>query len=105
MHNAALTRLGGVPAVIRIDNPKTAIAWGAGPWGVVQERYATYARALRFHVDATRRRAEARDEGRPASGVGVRLVRKNGVPRHRSNRSARCTPSRRRSLNLLFSLE
>jgi transposase len=57
VHNAALTRLGGVPAVVRVDNPKTAIAWGAGPWGVVNERYAAYARALRFHVDATRPRA------------------------------------------------
>jgi len=57
VHNAALTRLGGVPAVIRVDNPKTAIAWGAGPWGVVNERYAAYARAMRFHVDATRPRA------------------------------------------------
>jgi transposase len=57
VHNGALTRLGGVPAVIRVDNPKTAIAWGAGPWGVVNERYAAYARVLRFHVDATRPRA------------------------------------------------
>jgi transposase len=57
VHNAALTRLGGVPAVIRIDNPKTAIAKGAGPWGELNERYAAYARALRFHVDAVRPRA------------------------------------------------
>jgi transposase len=57
VHNAALRRLGGVPAVIRVDNPKTAMATGAGPWGVVNERYAAYARALRFHVDATRPRA------------------------------------------------
>lgn len=57
VHNAALRRLGGVPAVIRVDNPKTAIGRGAGPWGVVNERYAAYARALRFHVDATRPRA------------------------------------------------
>jgi transposase len=57
VHNAALRRLGGVPGVIRVDNCKTAIAQGAGPWGVVNERYATYARALRFHVDATRPRA------------------------------------------------
>jgi transposase len=57
VHNAALRRLGGVPAVIRVDNPKTAIASGAGPWGVVNERYAAYARTLRFHVDATRPRA------------------------------------------------
>jgi transposase len=57
VHNQALRRLGGVPAVIRVDNTKTAIATGAGPWGVVNERYATYARTLRFHVDATRPRA------------------------------------------------
>jgi hypothetical protein len=57
VHNAALRRLGGVPAVIRVDNCKTAIARGAGPWGVVNERYAAYARALRFHVDATRPRS------------------------------------------------
>jgi transposase len=57
VHNAALIRLGGVPAVIRVDNTKTAIGSGAGPWGVVNERYAAYARAMRFHVDATRPRA------------------------------------------------
>jgi transposase len=54
VHNAALRRLGGVPGVIRVDNTKTAIATGAGPWGVVNERYATYARGLRFHVDPAR---------------------------------------------------
>ncbi|MEZ4333439.1 MAG: IS21 family transposase [Myxococcota bacterium] len=57
VHNAALRRLGGVPAVIRVDNTKTAIVQGAGPRGVVNERYAIYARTLRFHVDATRPRA------------------------------------------------
>jgi transposase len=57
VHNAALRKLGGVPGVIRVDNTKTAIAQGAGPWGVINERYATYARTLRFHVDATRPRA------------------------------------------------
>jgi len=30
-HNEALIRLGGVPAVLRIDNLKTAVAHGAGP--------------------------------------------------------------------------
>jgi transposase len=57
VHNGALRRLGGVPAVIRVDNTKTAIAHGAGPWGSINERYAVYARTLRFHVDATRPRA------------------------------------------------
>jgi transposase len=57
VHNAALRRLGGVPAVIRVDNLKTAIARGAGPWGEIHEAYRSYARAVHFHVDATRPRA------------------------------------------------
>jgi hypothetical protein len=51
-HNLALRRLGGVPAVLRIDNLKTGVACGAGPWGEVNEAYAAYARAIGFHVDA-----------------------------------------------------
>jgi transposase len=63
VHNGALTRLGGVPAVIRVDNTKTAIARGSGPWGTLNERYAAYAKALRFHIDATRPYAP-RDKGK-----------------------------------------
>jgi transposase len=51
-HNEALRRLGGVPAVLRIDNLKTGIAAGAGPWGEINEAYRSYARAVAFHVDA-----------------------------------------------------
>ena len=51
-HNAAFVRLGGVAAVNRIDNPKTAISSGAGPWGTVHPVYRAYARAMGFHVDA-----------------------------------------------------
>jgi len=51
-HNEALRRLGGVPAVLRIDNLKTGVAAGAGPWGEVNEAYRSYARAVAFHVDA-----------------------------------------------------
>lgn len=51
-HNEALKRLGGVAAVNRIDNLKTGIARGAGPWGVINEQYRRYARTLGFHVDA-----------------------------------------------------
>jgi transposase len=57
VHNAGLRRLGGVPAVLRVDNVKTAIARGAGPWGEINESYRTYARSVGFHVDATRPRA------------------------------------------------
>ena len=56
VHNRALRRLGGVPAVLRVDNGKTAMGRGAGPWGEVNEVYRRYARSLRFHVDATRPR-------------------------------------------------
>lgn len=51
-HNEALRRLGGVAAVMRIDNLKTGVAKGAGPWGEINEAYRAYARAAGFHVDA-----------------------------------------------------
>jgi transposase len=51
-HNEALRRLGGVPAVLRIDNLKTGVAHGAGPWGEVNAAYRAYAKAVGFHVDA-----------------------------------------------------
>lgn len=51
-HNGAYLRLGGVAAVERIDNEKTAIARGAGPHGEVHGVFRAYARSLGFHVDA-----------------------------------------------------
>jgi transposase len=51
-HNEALRRLDGVPAVLRIDNLKTGVAVGAGPWGEINEAYRSYARAVAFHIDA-----------------------------------------------------
>lgn len=51
-HNAAFARLGGVPAVLRIDNLKTGVSSGAGPWGIVNESYRRYAQMAGFHVDA-----------------------------------------------------
>lgn len=50
-HNEALRRVGGVPAVIRIDNVKTAMSRGAGPWGTPNPVYQRYAQMLRFHID------------------------------------------------------
>lgn len=50
-HNEALRRLGGVPAVIRIDNLKTGVSRGAGPWGEINGQYRSYAKAVGFHVD------------------------------------------------------
>lgn len=51
-HNEAYRRLGGVAAVNRIDNVKTAIVSGAGAWGVIHKTYLAYAIAVGFHVDA-----------------------------------------------------
>ena len=51
-HNEAFRRLGGIPAVVRIDDLKTGIAEGAGPWGRVNPAYRSYARCVGFHVDA-----------------------------------------------------
>jgi transposase len=50
-HNRAFERLGGVPAVLRVDNTKTAVARGAGPWGELNATYRRYATLVRFHVD------------------------------------------------------
>lgn len=49
---AGFRRLGGVPAVLRIDTVKTGIAKGAGSWGVVNPTYRRFASQLKFHVDA-----------------------------------------------------
>lgn len=52
VHNGALSRLGGVPATIRVDNEKTAVVTGAGAWGTTHPVYERYAQTLRFHIDA-----------------------------------------------------
>jgi len=51
VHNEAFQRLGGVAAVNRIDNLKTGVAHGSGPWGKLNESYRSYARTMGFHVD------------------------------------------------------
>ena len=51
VHNEAFLRLGGVAAVNRIDNLKTGVAHGSGPWGKINVSYQGYARTMGFHVD------------------------------------------------------
>jgi len=51
-HNEAFRRLHGVAATLRVDNVKTAVARGAGPWGELTPSYRRYAHAVRFHIDA-----------------------------------------------------
>jgi transposase len=69
-HNEAFRRLGGVPAVLRIDNLKTGISRGAGPWGQINTAYRAYARAVGFHVDACRPHCPE-DKGKVENKVGV----------------------------------
>src|SRR5512147_2597681 len=69
-HNEAFRRLGGVPAVVRIDNLKTGIARGAGPWGRVNAAYRSYARCIGFHVDACLPGCPE-DKGKVESKVGA----------------------------------
>ena len=52
VHNEAFRALGGIPATVRVDNTKTAVSRGAGPWGELNPSYRRYARAVRFHIDA-----------------------------------------------------
>lgn len=56
-HNGAYRRLGGVAAVNRVDNVKTAVSRGAGAWGEIHPAYRAYARAVGFHVDPCAPRA------------------------------------------------
>ena len=50
-HNRAFERVGGIPAVVRVDNTKTAVGHGAGPWGEINATYRRYATTVRFHFD------------------------------------------------------
>jgi len=52
VHNEGFRRLEGIPATLRIDNEKTGVVRGAGPWGELNPSYRRYARAVRFHIDA-----------------------------------------------------
>lgn len=56
-HNAAFSRLGGVPATVRVDNVKTAVSRGAGAWGELNATYRRYAESVRFHIDACQPRS------------------------------------------------
>jgi transposase len=71
-HNGAYRRLGGVAAVNRIDNVKTAIATGAGAWGTIHPVYRAYARAVGFHIDAC---APRQPQAKGKTEAKVRLSR------------------------------
>lgn len=68
-HTEAFRRLGGIPAVVRIDNLKTGVGTGAGPWGQLNQAYHSYARGLGFHIDACLPRCPE-DKGKVENKVG-----------------------------------
>ncbi|WP_439525226.1 Mu transposase domain-containing protein [Marivita sp.] len=78
MEPQASGRLGGVPAVLRIDNVKTAIAKGAGAWGLINETYRRFAVQLKFHVDACQPR---HPQGKGKAERGARDLREVVDPR------------------------
>jgi transposase len=82
-HTLAFRRLGGVPATVRIDNEKTAIARGAGAWGVVNSSYRRYAGVMRFHVDACAPR-------QPQAKGKVELKAKRAIARRAISAARRC---------------
>jgi len=67
-HNKAFEFLGGIPAVIRPDNTKTAVIKGQGPTGKLNEIYKNYARGLKFHINPARART-ATDKGKVEAKV------------------------------------
>ncbi|MCA9145716.1 MAG: IS21 family transposase [Planctomycetales bacterium] len=70
VHNEAFRRLGGVAAVNRIDNLKTGVVRGSGPWGEINSSYQSYARTLGFHVDPHEVR-QPQQKGKAERRVGV----------------------------------
>lgn len=70
VHNEALKRLGGVAAVNRIDNLKTGVSRGAGPWGEINACYQAYARTMGFHVDPHEPR-QPQQKGKAERRVGA----------------------------------
>ncbi len=53
-HNKAFAFIGGVAATARIDNLKTGVASGAGPWAKLHQGYASYARQMGFEINPCR---------------------------------------------------
>ncbi len=71
-HNRALKFLGGITAVVRPDNTKTAVVRGQGSTGILNQIYRGYARDLGFHINPARVRT-ATDKGKVEAKV--KLVR------------------------------
>jgi hypothetical protein len=53
-HNRALVSIGGVPLTLRIDNLKTGVAQGVGPWAELNPGYDSYSKQLGFLINPCR---------------------------------------------------
>lgn len=62
-HAALFRAYGGVPAFVRVDNCKTAVARGAGPHAVLSPDFARFAQACGFTIDPCRVRTPT-DKGK-----------------------------------------
>jgi transposase len=62
-HNEAFERLGGVPVTERIDNLKTGVSSGAGPWAEINRGFRSYSEQMGFAVNAARVRTPT-DKGK-----------------------------------------
>lgn len=67
-HNEGYRRLGGIPAIERIDNLKTGVSSGSGPKAVINPVFKAYAREMGFHVEAARAYTPT-DKGKVERGV------------------------------------
>ena len=67
-HNLSFKFLGGIPAVVRPDNVKTAVIRGGGQSGKLNQIYQNYARDLGFHINPARARS-ATDKGKVEAKV------------------------------------
>jgi hypothetical protein len=95
-HNEAFRRLGGIPAVLRIDDLNTGVVRGAGPWGRINAADRAYARSVGFHIDACpvapRTRARSRTRWGRSGGDSVCKGRNPGLEApqgHSDEQSAR----------------
>ena len=52
VHNEAFRRLEGIPATVRVDNVKTAVVRGAGPWGELTPSYPALCQGAEVSHDA-----------------------------------------------------
>ena len=78
-HNRAFEAVQGVPWSVRFDNCKTAVVRRGGPWAILNDDYASYARQLAFVPDACRIRRPT-DKGkveRRLRDVRWNLIRAN----------------------------